>query len=208
MRPRKLFVLALSLLGASVLAGAPAASATPTVSLFSPKGFIEPGSTMYDFGEVRLEGKGLTGGHAACEELLDGTVLTNGRPVDTVAFFFSRTDEYCEGQIKLESLPRIEYTSTGLARLAGRFVANLSELGCSYLLTKLSAPFYSRHLQVTMNHGVAKLLHEEPVHGSCPASIGASFAIFGAFDSPQMLPSQADVRTALTKTRSGARRRR
>jgi hypothetical protein len=191
------FIVVLSALALAAAGGAAPALAVKTVSLFSPFGYLQPGTAMYDLGEVSVHGKGLTGRRAACEEFLLGRVVTNGEPTDIVTFTSATTDEYCEGQIRLESLPRIEYSASGTARLAGRFIANLTEIGCTYRLGKLSALSYSRHLQVSMVAGVATRVREQPVHGSCPLTVGASFFIYGAYDGPQMFPWQMDSRTIL-----------
>jgi len=183
---------------AAFLGLAPAALAARTVSLYSPNGYIQPGSSMYDFGEVRLEGKRLTGGFAACEQYMAGVVLDNGRATDTVALYNSFTDEYCEGQMQIIDLPRIEYAASGAAHLAGKFVVGLTGLGCTYKLTKLATPFYGRNLQFAMVKGTATRIHQEPVHGSCPLTVSATFAVFGAYDSPSMFPWEKDSRTVLS----------
>ncbi len=193
----RIWAPALGVVAAAGLSFAPAALAAKTVSLYSPRGYIQPGSAMYDYGEVRLEGKRLTGGYAACEQYLTGAVLDNGHPTDTVALDNSYTDEYCEGQMQVLDLPRIEYAASGAARLVGKFVVDLSDLGCTYQLTKLSTPYYSRNLQFSMTKGVARLSHEQSVHGSCPATVSATFDLFGAYDSPSMYPSERDFRTVL-----------
>lgn len=172
-------------------------SRSKNVSLFSPQGYIQPGSPMYDFGEVRIQGKKLTGGFAACEESLWGRVVSNGEPVDIVAFNQAYTDEYCEGQMQITKFPRIEYFSSGVARLSGMFVVELLELGCTYGLEGLSTSHWGRHLEVSMTNGKARLLSNEHVHGSCPRKVGATFDIFGAYDGPQMFPFQRDSRTQL-----------
>jgi len=192
--PRQLAVLVVL---TACLAPAPAALAAKTVSLYSPNGYIQPGSAMYDYGEVRLEGKRLTGGFAACEQYMSAVVLSNGQQTDTVALYSSFTDEYCEGQMQILALPRIEYGSSGAAHLAGKFVVALLDLGCTYKLTKLATPFYSRNLQFAMAKGTATRVHEAVVHGSCPTTVSAAFAVFGAFDSPSMYPWQKDSRTVL-----------
>lgn len=207
---RSRIVAALSLVALLAMPAAAAAKHArkepPSVGLYSPNGYIEPGSAMYDYAEVRLAQPGLTGGFAACEQYMTGRVVTNGEPVDIVAFTESFSDEYCEGQMRLARLPRIEYSGSGSARLSGSFVVELTFIGCVYELEHLSADSYGRHLEVSMSKGRGRLLRREPVHGSCPRRVGASFSIYGAYDSPSMYPWQMDSRTQLQAASSPRRR--
>lgn len=195
MKARRLIVALMLALVLLALAAA-AALARTSVTLYSPNGAIERGQSIYYYGEVRLHSRNLPNGVAACEEHLTGDLLNNRAPRDQVALTSAFSDEYCEGQLRLASLPRIVYRSNGAITAKGKFVVELGELGCVYRLKHPSARFYGEHLQATLV-GHARLAHRLFAGALCPTGVTGEFDIFAAYDSPAMLPSQMDYRSPL-----------